>query len=794
MKKSRTRILFRVLCQVASLLAFLPVVAQNPQCTIRGSITDAATAIPLPGATVVVVGSTPPIGAVADQDGNFVISGIPVGRYNLQVSYLGYKLLIIPEVVVTSGKETIVTAALDESATQLAGVEVKAFAKKDQASNPMALISARQLTMEEASRYAGGIDDPARLASSFAGVAGSLSSNAIVVRGNAPKGLLWLMEGVEIPNPSHFANVTSFGGGGITALSAHMLSNSDFYSGAFPASYGNALSGIFDMKIRNGNNEHPEFTLKAGLIGIDLSAEGPFRRGGRSSYLFNYRYSTLALISGLLPENAQGIGYQDLSWKINMPSGRRGNFSFWGLLSSDFTGSKALADTASRVYYADWETDRNTNRMGAMGFNHQAILSDNTYVHSSLTATGNYISWYRKRYNTFGILQPRDDIEQAEGKLSADFLINHKFSARHTNRTGIGLHLLGYKVQLASADDLGTWNTYADQSGQTLRINGYTQSRIQLTPKLVLNAGIHIQWFALNRAFSVEPRVGLKWKPDEFQAWSIAFGRHSRLEPLCYYLAQQQAESGIVYPNRRLGFTKATHWIASWERSMNSGTRFRVETFYQQLYQVPVIQGSSFSMSNLEVDWFFNDSLVNEGKGVNYGVDLTLERYLSKGYYYLATLSLFESSYRGGDGVWRSSRFNRNYVGNLLAGKEWKLGKNQDKILGINGRFTFLGGERVTPVNEIASQLAKDVIYDDASAYHDQLPPTWYIDLSASWQQNHRRYTSTLSLHFINLLFQKEFYGYRYNLHTGAVDPYREPVVIPNISYRIDFSSGKLTR
>jgi hypothetical protein len=666
-------------------------------------------------------------------------------------------------------------------------VEVKAYAKKDQTSNSLAMISARQLTMEEASRYAGGIDDPARLASSFAGVAGTLSSNAIVVRGNAPKGLLWRMEGIEIPNPSHFANVTSFGGGGITALSSQMLANSDFYSGAFPAEYGNALSGVFDMKIRTGNNEQHEQSFRAGLTGLDLSGEGPFRKGSRSSYLFNYRYSTLSLISGLLPENAQGIGYQDLSWKINLPTGNKGTFSFWGLLSSDYTGSEPKPDSASRVYYSDFEKDKNNNRMGAVGLNHKIILGGNTYFHSSLAATGNFISWKRRRLDPAGVFVPQEDIRQADSKLSADILINHKFSARHTNRAGLGYHLLTYRVLLKSAGETENMLTYADEYGRSARIQAYTQSRLELTPALVLNVGLHMQWFALNRELTLEPRIGLKWNSDERQSWSFAYGRHSRLEPLCYYLAQQSVAGETIFPNRRLGFTRATHIIAAYERSLDTNTRLRIEAFYQRLSNVPVVAGSSFSMSNLEMDWFFNDSLINSGKGVNLGVDLTLERFLGKGYYYLFTASIFDSKYLGGDNIWRNSRFNRSFVGNILVGKEWTLGKERNQTLGINGRFTYLGGERVTPLDYSASLAVRDVVYDESRAFEDRLPETWYIDLSASWQKNHRRYTSTWSLHFINLLFQKEFYGYRYNLQTRSIDPFRESVVIPNISYRIDF-------
>ena len=468
--------------------------------TIKGTVIDKDSRTPLPGAMVMIMESNPVIGAVADPDGNFKMTEIPVGRYNLRISYVGYDPLVIPEILVESGKQVVLSAELKESATTMQQVEVKAFGRKDQAVNSMAMISARQLTMEEASRYAGGIDDPARLASSFAGVAGNLSSNAIVIRGNAPKGLLWCMEGVEIPNPSHFANVTSFGGGGITALSSQILTSSDFYTGAFPAEYGNALSGVFDMRMRVGNNEKREHTFKAGLTGLEFASEGPFVKGKKSSYLFNYRYSTLSLISPLLPENAKGLSYQDLTFKINLPAGKKGTFSFWGIFSTDKSGSEAKMDSAEWEYYQDIEKDKNRNRMGAIGLNHQVVVNEKTYFHTSLTATGNSIYWKRQRLNQQLQFYPKDEISQGVAKYSLEMFVNHKFGPQHTNRTGFIFNRLSYDVNLRSASDDAPLETFADENGGSNLIQAFTQSRIDLWTGLTLNTGIHMQWMTLNNS------------------------------------------------------------------------------------------------------------------------------------------------------------------------------------------------------------------------------------------------------------------------------------------------------
>jgi hypothetical protein len=224
--------------------SFCPVktAAQRPVQTLRGTVTDNASNVPVSYATVILQGTKPAIGTTTDSTGNFVLKNVPVGRYDVGVSMVGYQPSVVNEVQVSSGKETFITISLKEATTELKEVVVKRTISKEHPLNSMASVSARMLSVEEASRYAGGFDDPARLVSSFAGVASNVGNNGIVVRGNNPKSLQWKLEGVEIPNPNHFADVTgTFGGGGLTALSSQLLANSDFFSGAFPAEYSNAL-------------------------------------------------------------------------------------------------------------------------------------------------------------------------------------------------------------------------------------------------------------------------------------------------------------------------------------------------------------------------------------------------------------------------------------------------------------------------------------------------------------------------------------------------------------------------
>ncbi|MEM6644266.1 MAG: carboxypeptidase-like regulatory domain-containing protein, partial [Bacteroidota bacterium] len=287
---------------------------------IKVSLSESHSEDPIPFATVKLLGTSPLLGGVTDLDGRLTIEDIPIGRYDVEITYTGYQPTVIKALLVTSGKEALVETSLAEVATQLDEVVISSSVDKLSTMNPLAGISARMLSVEEANRYAGGFDDPARLATSFAGVASGIQNNGIVIRGNNPNALLWRMEGVEVPNPNHFADLDAFGGGGITALSSQVMANSDFLMGAFPAAYSNAVSGVFDLSMRQGNSDQRESTFQIGLLGIDAASEGPLSRKSNASYLFNYRYSMLGLLEPLLPEDAGGTNYQDLSFKFKFPT------------------------------------------------------------------------------------------------------------------------------------------------------------------------------------------------------------------------------------------------------------------------------------------------------------------------------------------------------------------------------------------------------------------------------------------------------------------------------------------
>ena len=424
-------------------------IAQQPIQNIKGVVIDNASDIPISFANIKIIGINN--GADTDSLGVFKMANIPIGRYDIEITAIGYETSILNEIEVISAKETFLNITLKEKVTSLSEIVIRPRVNKESPLNSTASVSAKMLSVEEAKRYAGGFDDPARLVSAFAGVSSNVNNNGIVIRGNNPQSLQWKFEGVEISNPNHFADLSAFGGGGLSALSSQCLANSDFFSGAFPAEYSNALSGVFDITMRKGNSSKHENTVQIGLTGIDLASEGPINRNSRSSYLFNYRYSTLSLLKPLLPENGGGIKYQDFSFKLNFPTLQTGIFSVWGIGLIDGSGQEAKSDSTEWEVITDKQTVDVKQYMGAFGINHKYFLNNKSYLKSTLATSFNGINLTTDNLNANMQLEPKDKIQNSTLYFVLSSFINTKFNAKHTNKTGVVVTNMGYNLILKNS-------------------------------------------------------------------------------------------------------------------------------------------------------------------------------------------------------------------------------------------------------------------------------------------------------------------------------------------------------
>lgn len=773
----------KVLVIIALFISICSFGQERPVQTLRGVVNDRASGHPIPYATVQLI-DVPGVGMMCDSLGRFALPRIPVGRHSVKASFMGYEPATAREILVTSAKEVYLEIALQESVNELTEVVVRAN-NRNEALNKTAVAGARMLSVEEASRYAGGFDDPARLVASFAGVAPSVSNNGISIHGNAPHLLQWRLEDVEIPNPNHFADIATLGGGILSSLSAQVLGNSDFFTGAFPSEYGNAVSGVFDMKLRNGNNQKNENTFQVGIMGIDFASEGPLSKKHKASYIFNYRYST----TGLLNVDLGGkLDYQDLNFKFNFPTRSAGTFALWGTALLDKYKSSLEKDPAKWDYREDGEQGRSTQYMAAGGITHRYFFNENTLLKTTFAATYSNQEATQTTFDTELNGSPFIDQNSSNTNLILTSSLNRKVNNRFTNKTGFTYTQMFYKMDFALAPFIEyPLETISEGDGNTSLISAYNSSSWGMSDCLNLNFGLHGQLLTLNNSWTLEPRLSLKWQTNARTSLAIAYGMYSRMEKMDVYFVKAQS-TGNKSVNKNLDFTKAHHLMLSFAYKVSENTSLKIEPYVQFLYDVPVMRDSSFSVLNRS-EFYVENALVNKGRGRNFGVDLTWERALNKGLYYMMTASLFDSRYCGGDGVWHNTRFNRKYVLNGLIGKEWMLGRNRQNILSVNLKLTLQGGERYAPIDEEATMAHpdKEVQHDETRAYAIQRSPMLIGNYTVSYRINKRRVSHEFSIKGLNFTGTKEYIQHLYNIKKGKIEALEQQTGLTNISYKIEF-------
>lgn len=759
--------------------------AQQPTQTIRGTVIDADTKTGIPFANVSILNSDPLIGTTTDLDGNFILENIAVGRIDLKVSYIGYENKVIPNILLISGKEKVLTIELKESFHQLNEVVVEG-SKKNESNNEMALMSSKKLSIEESKRYAGAISDPARLVSSFAGVANEGSgNNDIIVRGNNPRFIQWRLEGVEIPNPNHFA-IEGLTGGPISALNSQMLANSDFYTGAFAPEYGNALSGIFDMKLRKGNNKKREYSASIGVLGTDLTAEGPFKKGTNSSYLANYRYSTLSLLDNLGVVDFGGVPkYQDFSFKLNFPSNKAGVFSVFGLGGNSSINSTYYESEKEEVLTEEFEQKSN---LAITGLNHFMPLNDKTYLKTTLSYAMNGSEYTESRpFNQSFINFHETNLSKETFRLATT--AHYKHSSRHKFQLGIIQSDMHFNFENEYFDI--TTEKYLNgqnNKGSASLSQAFATWNWRVTESLTTVNGVHATKSSLNDKAFVEARSALRYAINEHKTLTAGFGMHSKMASLPNHYALVNENRGYHTPNKNLELLQAIHYVLGYEQTLNKNLFLKVEAYYQELYNIPSARFPqiNYSLINQHDDIFTNHHLVNNGEGKNIGLEATLERFFANDYYFLITASLYDSKYKTTDGIWRDARFNGNYIANVLAGKEYKVGKTNNKTLGINTKVNLLGGRRYTPINLEKSIDEGHTVFED-NPYSKKADDIFSLNIALSYRINKEKLSHEFKMDVQNVTMQAAAIDYYYNEANREIEEINQLSMLPILSYTVHF-------
>lgn len=790
--------------------------------TVRGRVVEKETKSPIIGAVVIVsLDSGKTLGNQTDEEGNFEIEKVPVGKYSIRCKYVGYQEVLLSNVIVTSGKEVILNIEMEESISDLNEVIVIAI-KKESVRNEMALVSSRGFDIEETERYAGSRQDPARMASNFAGAQGTNDTrNDIVIRGNSPIGVIWRMDDVNIPNPNHFA-IAGTTGGPVSILNNKVIGNSDFITGAFPAEYGNGLAGVFDLRFRNGNNQKFEFTGQLGFLGTELAAEGPINKEKKSSFIFTYRYSTLKIFESFnIKIGTDAVPYyQDASFKLNFPIKKKSNFSIWGIGGdSRINIMVSNSNTPPTEIYGDKDRDQLFgSRMGTLATQFSHTINNSAYTKVTLSQSyqkNNATHMLAMRDSSYQLLRLQQSLGYRfiQNITGLNWFVNKKFSARTNLKAGVSSDwyqfdfvdsaLLETQFKSNFYPTSGNFNIYNLNAAAnfSLRWNSqtsafllqpYTQIKYRFSDNLAFNGGLHLQYFSLSNSISVEPRLGLRWnfKPD--QTLSFGSGLHSQMIPTYIYFYNKPKTDFSTLEFKNTGFMRSFQTVAGYDKSFNQFLRIRTEIYYQYLYQIPVlVSPSSFSLINQGSGFsrFFPDTFMqNTGTGYNTGIEFTFEKFYSKGFFLLATASIFESRYKGSDGIERQTDFNGRFATNLLSGYEKSFG---NQTYSIGGKLTYAGGRLYSPVDTAKTLERLEYVPVDAQRNTLRFDNYFRFDLKLGFKVNTKKFTHEIAVDLVNLFNIQNNLGLTY-----APDP-KNPLslvraetqlgFLPLFYYKIDF-------
>lgn len=762
--------------------------------TIKGVVLDRQTLEPMPAATVILLGSDPVRGVSTDENGRFRLDKVPIGTHRIKVTYVGYKEALSGELIVGSGKETTVTMLMEEVILNAGEVEIRGENRKYEPINKMATVSVRGFTIDETFRFPGSYNDPARMAANFAGVTSGIDNrNDLIVRGNSPTGLQWRIDGIEVPNPNHFAAVGTTGGP-VTVLNSNLLANSDFFTGVFPAEYGNALAGVFDIRLKTGNAENYEYWGEIGWNGVEFGAEGPLDRKNGGSFIAAYRFSLLQLLGytgidlGVIPQ------YQDLNFRVSLPTRKAGTFQLTGL-----GGLSYIELNDSEKAPEDWtfpgygENLSNGSNLGVLGISHQIYPSKDLLWRSRLSWVGSKVY---TRIDTFTSISPTPapyaGERSTENRLTAMTGFTRKFSARNTLEAEVSwdLFLMSF-ADSAMYHSKFVHHTGSNESMQLWR--GYLQWKHRFSDRFFLTAGIAASWLTLNQAISADPRVGASWSPGKRITLTLGAGLYSQMQPRVVYFILSPLPDGTTWqPNLMLDNNRSAQVAAGFSQLLNENLQFRVECYYQYLFSIPVKTSiPQYFLLNQGHEFFldrqYSDSLINLGTGQNYGAEFTFERFFRKHYYFLLTASLFNSEYSGTEKVMRNSAFNVNYALNAAGGYEFVIGKRKWGVMSFGLRATWAGGNPYIPFDVEGTVASGETVYDWQAAYDPRYPEYRRASFRFGIKRNLPGYHIEFLLDLQYRTSYTNIYLQRINPQTGEIKTYFNLGFFPMGTWRIQF-------
>ena len=746
--------------------------------TIRGRVLDAVTNAPIPSAMVILSRTnekTPTVVARYEAtNGVFRFEKTAVGRYDVSAQCVGFQTVTLQNVVVETGKETVIDLKMTASTTLLGSFEVRSTTTE------IAKIGlAESVNMETLQRLPANFNDVARMLTTVAGVsAENDGANHIAIRGISPSAMQWFLEGAEIVNPNHLSNAGTVGdratqnGGGVSIFSTQVVERADFYKGSTPTGYGNALGGAIDVRFRNGNNERQETNLGLGLIGLDVATEGAFSKKSKASYLVNYRYSTVGLLSKLgVNLGDEETAFQDFSFKMTFPTRKLGDFAIFGMggvSENVFTHKKR----------ADWKTQKDSqdikfkNQMGAIGATHSISFNKNTNWQT--TAALSALKGNRLAVGLNALEQNVQvfDFNNIHRKLFVKTQVNHQFRSNVLS--------FGMVIKNEFVDNRDSYRTQTARylnnvsKGQGMFYMPFADFSSKIGSKWAYSLGLRTTYFSLTENLSIEPTAMLQRQLRKNESLKLTYSRQSQMLPPALYFSSHYRR---VLKKEEFKFTESDNVNLTYEKSLPNDVQLSLTAFgqfYKNVYEFGKANGfTSWSVLDNIDDLGYQIGVDNKAQTI--GIEANIHQNNKNGLFWQINATLFDARY-GDGGYKRALAYNSNFITNVYIGKEWALGSRQNRFLGIGSRTILRGGNQ--PISYNSSTY---------STNQSKVANYFRSDLNLYVKRNRKNWSSTLQLDIQNVTNRANEQYYYFDSFTKKVTPQYQLGLLPNLSYKVSF-------
>lgn len=738
--------------------------AQNKVATLSGKVFDAFSNEPLEFVQISIK-ENPSFGSVSNQKGYFEISSLDYGAYTIIISYLGYEKRAVKNVEVLKGKVQLGNLFIEKSTINLDEINITYKKSIDDTINfetPQTL-SARSFSLEQTELIAGGLGDPSRIAFSFAGVRNQGDvQTGISIRGNSPNSLLWSIEGFEVQNPNHFSRGNLQGA--INLINSNNLKTAKFYTAAFPARYNNGTSGVFDLYMRQGNTKKHNHSISLGVLGLEASTEGPLSKSKKHSYLVSYRYSTLTVLNkmGLNTVGVDLPTFQDVNYKLFFNTKKLGVFEIFGLWGSS---EIVQLDKEKRPY-----TYKDNYQYLLTGIKNQKQINGKNRLVSGIvfSQSKSYFEQIEKFYKNDFKYPINDNVIQFDTKLFSKFSENHEMIIG----ANIQMPIFNFEANTFTSED----TVFRNANIKALKSQIHLQQNYMFKNNWLLKLGFNVQYFSFNKSTTIDPRLNLEKQYNKTHTLSFGIGLHSKLESLGFYginiqriSFQENINRTRTEFNRFVSPSRSLHLVAGYKWQLAKDFSFLTEVYFQHLYNVPISnrQNNPFYSALNEMFLYYSRSLENDGLGRNYGIDFTLEKTYTNGYYLLFTGSLYQSKFKNPSfDAWFNTRFNGNFIFNAIAGKDFKLGKHKQNLFSLSFRSTWAGNNRI------------EYDFGFAEIFQKRLSNYFRLDTRIAYKRFKEKYRYTLSFDIQNTTNR---------INENPLPNIDGVGIIPFLTYRIEF-------